>query len=186
MLLCYHPIFLRPYHFLKLVSFLGADRIKRASVCQRVTVEMSYINPRIQYNSNQVELPVSNSHNDIKTIMSVETLQNTDFNFDSHPQSCVCMHSCIHIFCIVDKFHLIVYLCIRTLVYVCTYLLFMICLPSEINILILWHQSVLLGLLLLAAVVLGGMTMLMMMVLWVRLPGPYRSHAIVPANMPGE
>src|SRR6218665_869465 len=32
-LLSYHPIFLRPYHFLKLVSFLGANRTKRASVC---------------------------------------------------------------------------------------------------------------------------------------------------------
>ena len=29
----YHPIFLRPYHFLKLVSFLGANRTKSASVC---------------------------------------------------------------------------------------------------------------------------------------------------------
>src|SRR6218665_1872652 len=28
----YHPIFLRPYHFLKLVSFLGANRTKSASV----------------------------------------------------------------------------------------------------------------------------------------------------------
>src|SRR6218665_216513 len=33
MLLSYHPIFLRPYHFLKLVSFLGASRTKSASVC---------------------------------------------------------------------------------------------------------------------------------------------------------
>src|SRR6218665_541119 len=32
-LLSYHPIFLRPYHFLKLVSFLGANRTKSASVC---------------------------------------------------------------------------------------------------------------------------------------------------------
>src|SRR6218665_3921434 len=31
--LSYHPIFLRPYHFLKLVSFLGANRTKSASVC---------------------------------------------------------------------------------------------------------------------------------------------------------
>src|SRR6218665_3998544 len=31
-LLSYHPIFLRPYHFLKLVSFLGANRTKNASV----------------------------------------------------------------------------------------------------------------------------------------------------------
>ena len=33
LLLSYHPIFLRPYHFLKLVSFLGANRTKSASVC---------------------------------------------------------------------------------------------------------------------------------------------------------
>ena len=32
-LLSYHPIFLRPYHFLKLVSFLGANRTKSAYVC---------------------------------------------------------------------------------------------------------------------------------------------------------
>src|SRR6218665_1546635 len=32
-LLSYHPIFLHPYHFLKLVSFLGANRTKSASVC---------------------------------------------------------------------------------------------------------------------------------------------------------
>ena len=32
-LLSYHPIFLRPYHFLKLVSFLGANWTKSASVC---------------------------------------------------------------------------------------------------------------------------------------------------------
>src|SRR6218665_3006424 len=32
-LLSYHPIFLRPYHFLKLVSFLGANLTKSASVC---------------------------------------------------------------------------------------------------------------------------------------------------------
>src|SRR6218665_2443271 len=32
-LLYYHPIFLRPYHFLKLVSFLGPNRTKSASVC---------------------------------------------------------------------------------------------------------------------------------------------------------
>src|SRR6218665_3526994 len=32
-LLSYHQIFLRPYHFLKLVSFLGANRTKSASVC---------------------------------------------------------------------------------------------------------------------------------------------------------
>ena len=32
-LLSYHPIFLRPYHFLKLVSFLGANRTKSASAC---------------------------------------------------------------------------------------------------------------------------------------------------------
>src|SRR6218665_1896696 len=32
-LLSHHPIFLRPYHFLKLVSFLGANRTKSASVC---------------------------------------------------------------------------------------------------------------------------------------------------------
>src|SRR6218665_3462546 len=32
-LLSCHPIFLRPYHFLKLVSFLGANRTKSASVC---------------------------------------------------------------------------------------------------------------------------------------------------------
>src|SRR6218665_740660 len=32
-LLSYHSIFLRPYHFLKLVSFLGATRTKSASVC---------------------------------------------------------------------------------------------------------------------------------------------------------
>ena len=31
-LLSYHPIFLRPNHFLKLVSFLGANRTKRVSV----------------------------------------------------------------------------------------------------------------------------------------------------------
>src|SRR6218665_1579227 len=32
-LLSYHPIFLFPYHFLKLVSLLGANRTKGASVC---------------------------------------------------------------------------------------------------------------------------------------------------------
>src|SRR6218665_565673 len=32
-LLSYHPIFLRPYHFLKLVYFLEANRTKSASVC---------------------------------------------------------------------------------------------------------------------------------------------------------
>src|SRR6218665_3012015 len=32
-LLSYHPIFLCPYHFLKLVSFFGANRTKSASVC---------------------------------------------------------------------------------------------------------------------------------------------------------
>src|SRR6218665_2900126 len=32
-LLSFHPIFLLPYHFLKLVSFLGANRTKSASVC---------------------------------------------------------------------------------------------------------------------------------------------------------
>src|SRR6218665_979719 len=32
-LLSYHPIFLRPYHLLKLASFLGANRTKNASVC---------------------------------------------------------------------------------------------------------------------------------------------------------
>jgi len=31
-LLSYHPIFLRPYLFLKLVSFLGANRTKSTSV----------------------------------------------------------------------------------------------------------------------------------------------------------
>jgi len=31
-LLSYHPIFQRPYNFSKLVSFLGANRTKRASV----------------------------------------------------------------------------------------------------------------------------------------------------------
>src|SRR6218665_2939209 len=31
--LSYHPIFLRPYHFLKLVSFLGDNRTTSASVC---------------------------------------------------------------------------------------------------------------------------------------------------------
>src|SRR6218665_591884 len=33
LLLSYHPIFLRPYHFLKLVSFLGTNRTKSTSVC---------------------------------------------------------------------------------------------------------------------------------------------------------
>ena len=33
-LLSYHPIFLRPYHFLKLVSCLRANRTKIASVCR--------------------------------------------------------------------------------------------------------------------------------------------------------
>jgi len=32
-LLSYHPIFLRLYHFLKFVSFLGANRTKSAPVC---------------------------------------------------------------------------------------------------------------------------------------------------------
>src|SRR6218665_701033 len=31
--LSYHPNVLRPYHFLKLVSFIGANRTKSASVC---------------------------------------------------------------------------------------------------------------------------------------------------------
>src|SRR6218665_1972820 len=35
-LLSYHPIFLLPYHFLKLVSFLGANRTKSATVSQRL------------------------------------------------------------------------------------------------------------------------------------------------------
>src|SRR6218665_3566163 len=33
LLLSYHPIFLRPYHSLKLVSFVGANRTKNASAC---------------------------------------------------------------------------------------------------------------------------------------------------------
>jgi len=33
MLLSYYPIFLRPYHFLQLVTFLGDNRTKSASVC---------------------------------------------------------------------------------------------------------------------------------------------------------
>src|SRR6218665_1609542 len=32
-LLSYHPIFLRPYRFLTLISSLGANRTKSASVC---------------------------------------------------------------------------------------------------------------------------------------------------------
>ena len=32
----YHPIFLIPYHFLQLVSFLGANRTKSASVGPRL------------------------------------------------------------------------------------------------------------------------------------------------------
>jgi len=35
-LLSHHPIFLLPYHFLKLVSFLGANRTKSASVCPQL------------------------------------------------------------------------------------------------------------------------------------------------------
>src|SRR6218665_2039032 len=35
-LLSYHPIFLRPYHFLKLVSFLATNRTKSASVGPRL------------------------------------------------------------------------------------------------------------------------------------------------------
>src|SRR6218665_1593006 len=47
-LLSYHPIFLRPYHFLKLVSFLGANRTKSASVCPwmlRGAIELFAYNP---------------------------------------------------------------------------------------------------------------------------------------------
>src|SRR6218665_683144 len=41
--LSYHPIFLRPYHFLKLVSFLGANRTKNSSVGPRLLRDR-YIN----------------------------------------------------------------------------------------------------------------------------------------------
>ena len=41
LLFCYR-IFLRPYHFLKLVSFLGANRTKR--LCLPMAVEGRYIN----------------------------------------------------------------------------------------------------------------------------------------------
>ena len=48
-LLSYHPIFLRPYHFLKLVSFLGANRTK--SGCWGSLYK--YLNT-IQYNAANV------------------------------------------------------------------------------------------------------------------------------------
>src|SRR6218665_228759 len=49
-LLSYHPIFLRPYHFLKLVSFLGANRTKSASVCLWLLRGAIYI---LEYNTIQ-------------------------------------------------------------------------------------------------------------------------------------
>src|SRR6218665_1973298 len=46
----YHRICLRPYHFLKLVSFLGANRNKSASVCLCLLRALyKYLNT-IQYN----------------------------------------------------------------------------------------------------------------------------------------
>src|SRR6218665_1072352 len=50
--LSYHPIFLRPYHFLKLASFLGANRTKSTSVCPwllRGAIQILKYNT-IQYN----------------------------------------------------------------------------------------------------------------------------------------
>src|SRR6218665_1351118 len=49
-LLSYHPIFLRPYHFLKLVFFLGANRTKSASVCLWLFRGAIYI---LEYNTIQ-------------------------------------------------------------------------------------------------------------------------------------
>src|SRR6218665_2760405 len=49
----YHRICLRPYHFLKLVSFLGANRNKSASVCLCLLRALyKYLNT-IQYNTIQ-------------------------------------------------------------------------------------------------------------------------------------
>src|SRR6218665_3453781 len=42
-LLSYHPIVLLPYHFLKLVSFLGANRTKSASVGPRLFMGAIYM-----------------------------------------------------------------------------------------------------------------------------------------------
>jgi len=44
----YPPVFLRPYHFLKLVCFLGAYRTKSASVSPWL-LKGRYINTRVQY-----------------------------------------------------------------------------------------------------------------------------------------
>src|SRR6218665_3244467 len=54
-LLSYHPIFLLPYHFLKFVSFLGANRTKSASVGPRL-LKCGIINTSIQYNTIQYAL----------------------------------------------------------------------------------------------------------------------------------
>ena len=49
--LSYHPIFLRPCHFLKLVSFLGSNWTKSASVCPWLLRGAIYYLNTIQYNS---------------------------------------------------------------------------------------------------------------------------------------
>ena len=60
MLLSYHPIFLLPYHFLKPVSFLGANRTKSASVGPRLlrgAIQLLEYNT-IQYNNENVDLNI--------------------------------------------------------------------------------------------------------------------------------
>src|SRR6218665_2920827 len=72
-LLSYHPIFLRPYHFLKLVSFHGANRTKSASVCLWLLRALyKYLNTiqynTIQYNTIQYNTIQYNKYNTINTI----------------------------------------------------------------------------------------------------------------------
>ena len=57
--LSYHTIFLRPYQFLKLVSFLGANQTK--SACLPMAVEGRYINTWIQCNTIHVRVKVLNT-----------------------------------------------------------------------------------------------------------------------------
>src|SRR6218665_3680856 len=55
-LISYHPIFLRPYHFLKLVSFVGSNRTTSASVClwllRALYKYLNTIQYKIQYNGD--------------------------------------------------------------------------------------------------------------------------------------
>src|SRR6218665_363567 len=65
---CY-PIFLRPYHFLKLVSFLGANRTKSASVGPRLLR-----GPILEYYSIQSV--------DVKLVYTIPVLTNANSNCD--------------------------------------------------------------------------------------------------------